>query len=107
MADQETLRWINQEQQQMRKEGWTPDSRKVTWLIGQWRNLTPETHKRLRREGRLRKTAEVCLFKVDQTETELLKSGMPRTDAREQAEREWLLLEEDEEMEDEELALGQ
>lgn len=58
-----------------------------------WQQNSPKMVLRLRTQGVLEALAYVCQQRMWQERKQLIKAGMPLTDAREQAEREHLMLE--------------
>lgn len=74
-------------------------------MLAYWKQNRPEMWERLLRMGIAKELAHVLDEKCEETIRKNLKAGMYLTDAREQAEQDWLLLEpeNEEEPESEEL----
>lgn len=62
-------------------------------ILKTWQQTNPKMYLRLRTQGVLEAMAYVCQQKMWEEQARLMKGGMPVTDAREQAERENLMLE--------------
>ena len=62
-------------------------------ILETWKRSSPKMYARLKEAGLLEKTAFVAQQRMWAEEELLSKSGMPPTDAREEAEKAWLMLE--------------
>ena len=62
-------------------------------ILATWKADSPAMYLRLRTQGVLEAMAFVCQQRMWDEQARLMKSGMPVTDAREQAERQHLMLE--------------
>lgn len=62
-------------------------------ILATWKADSPAMYLRLRTQGVLEAMAFVCQQKMWDEQARLIKAGMPVTDAREQAERQHLMLE--------------
>ena len=62
-------------------------------ILATWQRDSPRMYLRLRTQGALEAMAFVCQVRMWAESDRLEKAGMPPTDAREQAEREHLMLE--------------
>ena len=62
-------------------------------ILETWKRDSPKMYLRLRSQGVLEAMAFVCQQRMWDEQARLMKSGMPVTDAREQAERQHLMLE--------------
>ena len=62
-------------------------------ILETWKRDSPKMYLRLRSQGVLEAMAFVCQVRMWEESDRLEKAGMPPTDAREQAEREHLMLE--------------
>ena len=85
--------WINQEVAKERREGFTPGSPRETEILTFWRTHRPKMYAALMEQGLATKLAFVLDMKRYQEMVRYLKAGMPPTDAEEQARKEWLLME--------------
>lgn len=68
-------------------------------ILGAWRRDSPKMYKRLKKLKVLDDLAFVCQERMWQTAEQYREGGMPPTDALEQAEREHLMLEPEQEAE--------
>lgn len=71
-------------------------------ILKTWETLSPKMWKRLQADNLAEDLALVVQAAMWESKEQYQKAGMPPTDAREQAEREWLMLEPEEEEEEEE-----
>ena len=62
-------------------------------ILATWKADSPAMYLRLRTQGVLEAMAFVCQQRMWDEQARLMKAGMPVTDAREQAERQHLMLE--------------
>ena len=62
-------------------------------ILATWKAESPAMYLRLRTQGVLEAMAFVCQQRMWEQQAQLMKAGMPVTDAREQAERDQLMLE--------------
>ena len=62
-------------------------------ILATWKAESPAMYLRLRSQGVLEAMAFVCQQRMWEQQAQLMKAGMPVTDAREQAERDQLMLE--------------
>ena len=62
-------------------------------ILDTWKESSPKMYLRLRTQGVLEAMAYVCQQRMWQEKKDLVKSGMPYTDAMEQAEKDQLMLE--------------
>jgi hypothetical protein len=70
-----------------------PGSPLETDVIATWRRTSPQMAARLEAAGALEAAAHVLVDRMLKAERVYEAAGMPPTDAREQAEQEWLMLE--------------
>lgn len=101
-----TAKWANEiraEYQQMVESGeeYGPRHPMMEHLLERWENGSPKLWRNLKRMDLVQPLAQVLLHRMYQRMTELERAGMPPTDAREQAEREILMLEPEQETEQE------
>lgn len=99
-----TAKWANEiraEHQQMVESGeeFGPRHPMMEHLLARWENGSQRLWLNLKRMNLVQPLAQVLLHRMYQRMTELERSGMPPTDAREQAEREILMLEPEQEQE--------
>lgn len=99
-----TAKWANEiraEHQQMVETGeeFGPKHPMMEHLLERWESGSPKLWRNLKRMDLVEPLAQVLLSRMYQRMTELERSGMPPTDAREQAEREILMLEPEQEQE--------
>lgn len=66
-------------------------------VLETWRTKRPKMVAELARYGAVEALAHVLVERCLETEKKLLQSGLPLADAREQAERDWLMLQPEEE----------
>jgi hypothetical protein len=69
----------------------TPGSPLEQTVMRRWRENRPEMYLSLEKQGALKPLAHVLVDRFLRAEREYLLAGMPMSDAREQAEAEWLL----------------
>lgn len=85
--------WIRRESSRLNKMGETMGSPLEKTTIQRWRRDNPTVIAELDRKKLTEPLAHVLIEKMLEAQRENLKAGMPLTDAREQAERDWLDLE--------------
>ncbi len=91
--DPSTVEWINREAAKLEERGFIPGSPREDDLLRHWQIHRPKMLSELMAAGLAEKFAMVLLEKQYQSMREYLQAGMPPTDAREEADREWLLME--------------
>ena len=101
-----TAKWANEiraEHQQMVESGeeFGPRHPMMEHLLARWESSSPKLWLNLKRMNLVQPLAQVLLHRMYQRMTDLERAGMPPTDAREQAEREILMLEPEQEQEQE------
>lgn len=101
MTDQETHQSLEQEYRALKDN---PETIHNTVLhqriLDTWKRSSPKMWARLEKEGILEKTAFVSQQRMWTERDLLVKAGMPPTDAREEAEKGWLMLEPEDDPED-------
>jgi hypothetical protein len=97
--EQSTKDWIRKELAALEAdEDYSPMIPGLEDLIEQWQEYNPKMHARLKKAGLLRQFAQVIQAKI-WADRELLERTWPPTDAREQAERNWYMEPEEQEVE--------
>ena len=89
--------WVRRESQKLLEMGDLMGSPLEKKLIAHWREHSPKMAADLAKQNLLAPLAFVLVDKMLEQEKAYLKAGMPLTDAREQAERDWLLKEPEDE----------
>lgn len=69
-----------------------PGSPMETELIGLWRGQRPDLLKAMQEYGAVKQLAHVLVEKAGQQTMELIRQGMPLSDARLQAQADWWML---------------
>lgn len=85
------------ERQRFEQAGAIHNRRLHRQILDAWARFSPKMTARLKRQGILNDYAYVCQARMWQENERLQQSGLPVTDAREQAERAHLLLEPEDE----------
>lgn len=88
----ETVAWVNREAAQYAHQGLVPGAEDEKDAIRDWRQHRPMMWHRLGEWGILDKMAFVLSQKCQEAMNRYLTAGMPPTDAREQAVKEWMSL---------------
>ena len=103
--DQKTKDWIRMELNQLEQdEDYSPMIPGVDALVEQWKEYNPKMYRELQQVGLLRPLAQVIQAKIWADQDDLELSNLPPTDAREQAERNWYLEPEEQQVEPSPLA---
>jgi hypothetical protein len=89
--DLDLTKWVKDKSQELAEE-WPMGGQAERNLMSHWRLNRPQMVARLERLGILQELAHVLENLRAQTVREYLDSGMGPTDAREQADQDWLLL---------------
>jgi len=90
--DQKTKTWIQQQLAQLEaSEDYSPMVPGVDAMVENWEEYNPKMCAALKKERLLRPMAQVYQAKMWEDREELELSGLPPTDAREQAEKNWYL----------------
>lgn len=92
MANATFPRWVRTEYAAMTKREETISLQLRQQMLRSWEVSRPEMYARLKKQGVLEQTADVLQSKMWEAEKVYQEAGMARTDATEQAEREWLML---------------
>lgn len=92
--DQQTIAWAKTESRKLART-WPAGGQAEQKLIDHWTRHSPEMVKELKAASVLEEMAHVLHWRAMDAEAMYLKSGMAPTDAREQAEAEWLLMDPD------------
>lgn len=87
-----TMDWFKQESAKLAEE-MPVGSKLETDLIEHWKVHSPKMAARMEKAGALEAAAHVLVDQMLEEAKQLRKAGMPATDAREQAEAGWLLME--------------
>lgn len=90
--DPELTAWINREAAALAHKGELPGSPRESELLKQWHHHRPQMMHRLVAAGLEKKLALVLDHKRYQAMETYIQAGMPIPDAREQAEKDWLLM---------------
>jgi hypothetical protein len=89
--------WINREAAALAHRGVVPGSPRETDLLQHWQTHRPKMLAMLQEAGVAEKVALVLDEKRWEARQRAIQQGMPATDAEEQATREWLLQEPEDE----------
>jgi hypothetical protein len=92
LLDLQFLTWVRQESAKL-AELWPMGSKVELDLLAHWRIHRPQMMARLEACQVADQLAHVLLDRMMNAQTEYLRAGMPPTDATEQAEQDWLMLE--------------
>jgi hypothetical protein len=92
LLDLQFLTWVRQESAKL-AELWPMGSPLERDLLASWANNRPQMMAQLEEHKVAPQLAHVLIDRMIQAEREYLRSGMGPTDATEQAERDWLMLE--------------
>jgi len=84
-------KWVRKKVKEYEEE--PLDLRKLEGLLKTWQAGRPQMWKRLQNQDLARDLAMVLLVEASQAQARYEVGGLPPTDAREQAQAEWLLLE--------------
>lgn len=98
------LRRVNKELNQIKEDGGMINNRRVDEMLQFWQTHRPQMTQRLQglHQGRApRMLAEYLEHKAGEAEGANLRAGMYVTEAREQADRDWLLMDEESQEDDE------
>lgn len=95
MYDESFVRWVREESDRIAEE-WPMGSINERKLIEYWRTNRPKMVAGLEQHGAIEKLAHVLESRRAAAVREYIKAGMSPTDAREQAEKDWLLREPEE-----------
>lgn len=90
--DQETIAWVNRETAAYAHQGLVPGSPREKDILRTWHLNRPKMLDELKAAGIAEKMAFVLDQKQELARQQYLQAGMPPTDARELATKEWLLL---------------
>ncbi len=90
--DPEVAAWINREAAALAHKGELPGSPRESEILKQWHHHRPQMMHRLVAADLHKKLALVLDHKRYQAMQEYQRAGMPIPDAREQAEKDWLLM---------------
>lgn len=90
--------WVRRESKKLQQDRWLIGSPLEKDLIAHWRQHSPKMVADLEKKNLLEALAFVLMHQMLDQEKAYLKAGMPLTDAREQAERDWLLKEPEDEI---------
>lgn len=101
--DQQFIQWVQRESIKLTNQGYLTKSPQQTRMLKFWELYRPEMFNRLQQWGIAKQLAQVLDHKADQAFQQNLDAGMYRTDAQEQAEQDWFLLEPEAEDQPEEL----
>lgn len=88
----ELATWAKTESQKI-SQNWPMGSRKEKELIQHWRRNRPQMVDRLQQQNALGQLAHVLHHKMTESLHQNRAAGMPEPDAREQAVKDWLLME--------------
>lgn len=88
--------WVETEYRALRAREETLNKELRQQMLTTWQRVRPKMYAHLKEQGILEQTADVLQVKMWVAEKAYVDSGMPRTDATEQAEQEWLLMEPEE-----------
>jgi hypothetical protein len=90
--DQQTKTWIRRELAQLEADDeYAPTIPGIDALVEQWKAYNPKMYKAMQKAKLTRALAQVLQAKIWADRDDLELDGMPPTDAREQAERNWYL----------------
>lgn len=89
-------KWAKRESLKLAQE-WPKGSQRETELLATWKLRRPKMLALLRQHGAAEALAHVLVDRAVKMEIDLMRQGMPSPDATEQAEREWLLTEPEDE----------
>jgi hypothetical protein len=92
VLDQKFLTWVRQESAKL-AELWPMGDKREQELLAHWRIYRPQMMARLEAMKVAPQLAHVLLDREYQAFQQNLRAGMPPTDATEQAEQDWLMLE--------------
>lgn len=90
--DREQVTWVNQQVAEYAHRGLVPGAAEEADAVKDWRHNRPKMYQRLQRLGIVEKLAFVLSQKCQETMNQYVTSGMPPTDAREQAVKDWMML---------------
>lgn len=96
MDDKQFVASVMESLLQFREQGRTPNKAYLEATLKTWRRNSPKMVAELTKLGILKETAERNQYLMEDEEAGLLASGMPPTDAREQAEIAWMMFEPEE-----------
>lgn len=85
-------KWVRKEHADLTKREETLNLQLRKQMLRSWELTRPKMYARLQAGGILEQTADVLQAKMWEAEKMYQEAGMARTDATEQAEREWLML---------------
>lgn len=88
--------WVKKEHKRLEDQGESYTIPLRQRILKGWEVNQPQMLARLNKAGVAQKLADVLQARMWQAAQEYLDSGMPLSDAREQAEREWLWMEPEE-----------
>jgi hypothetical protein len=92
MPDKKFNRWIREKAKELHEKGWEPGGPREEELLAHWQRVRPRMCLRLGPEL-LKKLAFVLDDQRFQAKMRYLNAGWPPSDAEEEAQREWLLRE--------------
>jgi hypothetical protein len=86
-------KWVLREHARLKAKEETLNLELRARMLKSWELERPKMYARLKSQGIVEQTADVLQAKMWQAEEKYQAGGMPYPDSKEQAEREWLLLE--------------
>ncbi len=95
--DPMVARWIRQEVTRLAAEGIVPGTPREAEVLAHWRRHRPEMYRKLEKANLAPEMAMVLVQKCYLARQQYIQAGWPPTDAEEQAVREWLLQEPEDE----------
>jgi hypothetical protein len=96
MQEQTFRQWVIGKSKEI-AEQWPPGGQDEKDLLAHWKTHRPKMYRRLKQMGIAKELAHVLINLHDDALQQNLNAGMPPTDAREQSEKAWLILEPEDE----------